>query len=554
MKKYLIIILSSVLLVTGCVRQNINMEINNDKSMNLSVILAVDTEFFNEEDGNVNFSDYKELGLSSEEYIDGTFKGYRYTKKIDSIDKISKSGDVTYELSKLFEEKLEDSTLFSTTSNLFGSNYKAKFTYNSDSLNDMNQTEDGSVDDSLDADVDIDTDTDMDTENMDISNYLTNFDLKYVITLPSKSISNNATTVSEDGRTLTWDLTKSDVSNIEFEFEIKNNIILYAIIGGAALILIIVIAIVINLIKKNKKNKNVEEVVEEVRPSIDEVLTPIVNVNNNVDVVTAEMNNMPSVDTFGVGNIISEPVAPAPVSEPIIENNIISPVTEPVNPVPTEDVITNVEPTNSGFAFEPLNTTEVQNNNSGFTFEPLNKSSIPNNNNFIPIIEGINDKKENNVVGEPINNPDVVDRFVPLQEFTPVQGLEIEIPIIEGVNDVEVEITAEGDNELITSVDYLSDVPPIESVLPKEETIETPVIETPIIEPVPNQVDLVVEPIIEIPSEPVVETKVAEPIIEVPVTEPAVKPVEPIIEIPTEPIIKPVEPEKKEVIMIPEDE
>ena len=153
-----------------------------------------------------------------------------------------------------------------------------------------------------------------------------------------------------------------------------------------------------------------------------------------------------------------------------------------------------------------------------------------------------------------INNPDVVDRFVPLQEFTPVQGLEIEIPIIEGVNDVEVEITAEGDNELITSVDYLSDVPPIESVLPKEETIETPVIETPIIEPVPNQVDLVVEPIIEIPSEPVVETKVAEPIIEVPVTEPAVKPVEPIIEIPTEPIIKPVEPEKKEVIMIPEDE
>ena len=43
--------------------------------------------------------------------------------------------------------------------------------------------------------------------------------VSYEISLPYASISNNATTVSEDGRTLTWDLMNSDTINYEFSFD-----------------------------------------------------------------------------------------------------------------------------------------------------------------------------------------------------------------------------------------------------------------------------------------------------------------------------------------------
>ena len=41
----------------------------------------------------------------------------------------------------------------------------------------------------------------------------------FSLTLPKASISNNATTVSEDGKTLTWNLVSGNISTIEFEFE-----------------------------------------------------------------------------------------------------------------------------------------------------------------------------------------------------------------------------------------------------------------------------------------------------------------------------------------------
>ena len=60
------------------------------------------------------------------------------------------------------------------------------------------------------------SDEDVNYEDVDISEFLT---VSYEISLPYASISNNATTVSEDGRTLTWNLMDRDTIHYEFSFD-----------------------------------------------------------------------------------------------------------------------------------------------------------------------------------------------------------------------------------------------------------------------------------------------------------------------------------------------
>ena len=64
---------------------------------------------------------------------------------------------------------------------------------------------------------------------------------EFTLNLPEKSLSNNATDVSDDGKTLTWEFDNimSGTNNINFTFELYNKqalIVLYVFIGLAGLI------------------------------------------------------------------------------------------------------------------------------------------------------------------------------------------------------------------------------------------------------------------------------------------------------------------------------
>ena len=50
--------------------------------------------------------------------------------------------------------------------------------------------------------------------------YQSYFDLEYKVTLPEKPISSNATTVSEDGKTLTWKMTYRKKNSVQYEFKL----------------------------------------------------------------------------------------------------------------------------------------------------------------------------------------------------------------------------------------------------------------------------------------------------------------------------------------------
>ena len=140
-------------------------------------------------------------------------------------------------------------------------------------------------------------------------------EFNYVVNLPEKALTNNATNVSNDGKTLTWSLMQSQISNIEFSFELKNMTNYYILYGGIAAAVIIVIIIIILLIKKGKKGKEVvpaqnEPIHADYDPSIAQAVPNPAIVNGNV---TPEMQ----AETVQTSVVSEQPVETTTIAEPI---------------------------------------------------------------------------------------------------------------------------------------------------------------------------------------------------------------------------------------------
>ena len=77
------------------------------------------------------------------------------------------------------------------------------------------------------------------------------FDLKYEIKLPKEAKSNNASKVSDDKKTYTWNLTYGKKNTVEFEFELGSKKTIFIVIG--AVVAVAVIACVLVVVLKKKK-------------------------------------------------------------------------------------------------------------------------------------------------------------------------------------------------------------------------------------------------------------------------------------------------------------
>lgn len=264
MKKVLIIILSA-LLVTGCVQVNGTIEIKKDKSMDLVMIEAINSSLAGDQD-IMKAEDKSELeknGYKVEKYTNGNNKGYKISKHYDNIDDISSVDEKEVDLSST-----EDQMHFTVKKGFLKNTYKAKIKF--DIKNDLDEAiknGDTSLDDSNydegedltldDTDLSGDdlalddesgmNDTTGDDEDFDFDPSLItgNMDLSFEVKLPYKVINTNATTKDDDGKTLKWNLTSSDVDSISFEFFLYNMTNICILAGGVALIIIAVIVIVV---------------------------------------------------------------------------------------------------------------------------------------------------------------------------------------------------------------------------------------------------------------------------------------------------------------------
>lgn len=267
MKKYFkfLCFLMVIFISTGCVKMDMSMSINKDKSMELSITEAVlsslvtsDSSFISDDD----LDRIKKEGFAAEEYSDGNMTGYTFKKSIKNIDDVSTTESITGNIGVgLGDDKAEDDNLFTVKKGLFKNKYTAKLKSSDTDYanNEVNSNESDSYDES---------DSSISLGDLNYSS-LMNPDMKFRVSLPYKALSSNATAVSDDGKSLTWDFLKLNGDNISFEFELYNMTNIY--IAGAVLLFLIVLIILIFINKnKGKKNAKVLDSNEEVEMLFDD--------------------------------------------------------------------------------------------------------------------------------------------------------------------------------------------------------------------------------------------------------------------------------------------
>lgn len=322
------IVMFSVIVMTGCVKFNASMDIKKDKSMDFTIIYAFDTTYFGDEE-LLDDSDKEELednGFSVSDYVDGSMKGFTISKNIKNIDDVSSIEDTEYSLSGIIDSQDENKYLFKVKKGLFKNTYVANLNFDSSdsSLNDSSDVED--YDYSIEDDDTLNDESEYDIEGYDtfadetaydiedqydFSGMMDSMDLSFNVTLSYASISNNATTVSDDGKTLKWELTTNDISSMEFEFELYNMTNIYICIGLTILIIIIIVMIARSNGKKSVNTRYTDSGDLNRQPAQDDIAQ-----NIGRDVYESSLQS--------VENTVHSSEYPTQMNQPVQNNSIVS--------------------------------------------------------------------------------------------------------------------------------------------------------------------------------------------------------------------------------------
>ena len=284
--KKIIGLFMAIALLAGCtMKENIGLTIESNGDISISMIIAMDDEMI---DGMLSM---KDMDMSNPDASDTDTKTYTDAERwayIEGDDEDSAFSDLPDDFKKTRYEKdgfkgvqankelgkIDDVSASSASArvNILNSEEDSDFTKSTLFIKDGNKYKSNMT-------------IDLGSEASDMSQYEAYgaaFDLKFTITLPEKPISNNATEVSADGKTLSWDLLKAKDIEVEFELDgsssgssskeeskdskkdkdedkddSKSKILLYVGIGAGVLVLLVIIIAVIASSKK-KKAQNAE--------------------------------------------------------------------------------------------------------------------------------------------------------------------------------------------------------------------------------------------------------------------------------------------------------
>ena len=198
--KYLIVGLFLILL-TGCSSYDMSMSINRNKSMDLSInIISTSSEEINKYIDTLK-EKYESNDFKVEEFTRDNNYGIRITKHYDNIDNNSFAErtdkfDLLYLYNNDYDKSIE-TKIFNVDKGFASNRYAANFF--------------------------------VDLTNVDID--LSNTKVTFMVYLPKGNVSNNAGSVSEDGNTLTWNITNKGRTDIEFVFELGSYDTIYFIVA-----------------------------------------------------------------------------------------------------------------------------------------------------------------------------------------------------------------------------------------------------------------------------------------------------------------------------------
>lgn len=268
-KKRFFVLFCLFLLTTGCMREKVDMAIHKDKSMDINIDMGISKAFMEaynkeQEDGNIGLGsdldffseeeleEMRKAGIEVDKYDDGKYTGMKMLLKVKNIDAVSSSKEVIGDLEELMnkttkQEEEEDVYLFTVKKGFLKNKYTAKLNMSllDETMNDSFSDEDAVVG----------------TDTMDSSWLSSGMDASFSVQLPYKAKSNNATTVENDGKKLSWDLVQFE-DTVAFSFELYNNSNFYILGAGIFLVLLILIMIVVLFTRKRGNKKILDNQVD----------------------------------------------------------------------------------------------------------------------------------------------------------------------------------------------------------------------------------------------------------------------------------------------------
>lgn len=365
--KKMIMLLIFTFMLTGCMQYDLSMEINEDKSMEFVLIQTTEQSLLNE-DGTINnqgfggatllptIIDLNELkkifiqkGYKVVPYKDPsrpTNEGAKITKHFEDIDKISKENEVVeVDFTAITQDIFDDSYFFTVQKGLVYNVYKGNFII-------MNES------------------------NVLDPSYSSYLHIKYTLKLPENTyVESNATSISEDKRTITWDLDASTPNKINFTFKManKDNLVLAYICIGI-IVLIIIIGSVVAIKNQKKKKKLIEAIMEKRKQEEAAQTAAIQQVTPNPQMTTSPQTTENANTTTLTTSTGVDLMAPQSTIPNQVNNNM------PPMQVNTMQVAQNTINTMPPVAQTPANNMPPMeaNINNNFTTQPKQEELMPN--------------------------------------------------------------------------------------------------------------------------------------------------------------------------------
>ena len=218
-----VVLVMAMVCFTGCIRFRTTMSIKNNGTADLALIYAYHKELMDDNlksDLNDIADAFEDDGWTAEDYKKGDYRGYQFTMekvKLRDFEEVFNS-DAFEELGLGEFELTKEGTTYTVN-------------WDTNALNEAEEE---------------------DLSYSDLSDY--GGFMEVVIQLPSPAKSENATDVSRDGSTLTWNLFEED--EVEVTFTLVNTGLIIGIIAAAVVMLAAAAAAVIIIILVKKKRSS----------------------------------------------------------------------------------------------------------------------------------------------------------------------------------------------------------------------------------------------------------------------------------------------------------
>jgi hypothetical protein len=226
------LLLSFVLLIfftTGCVKMNNTLVINKDGSSDLTMIYGLDSQLYAMGDASKSIDDMKkdaeQNGFKVVNYKDSKVIGIKISKHFKNYK------DITIAKNPTSDNGI--SLKVNETKGFFKTKYKVKSIYDLTGMTDSMGSE-----------------SEEEFDQQMINSVIGQMDLNFTLKLPVEAGENNASSVSNSGKTLKWELIPDEKNELNVVFEKINILNIVLLIVGIGLVLLTGLFI---LLKRRKK-------------------------------------------------------------------------------------------------------------------------------------------------------------------------------------------------------------------------------------------------------------------------------------------------------------